>query len=210
MKKQIQILFLLLLISNIVNSQNCYNVIADLTGLDNSTYLSQLETASCELKNAFPTEFQSDFKVFDFGFYSLSENIQGEFQAIWDNKVITEASLQSKYYLLFGKQLPDNKGKSKLWVKTNLPKEGPFNCFTTTQFNLLENTLSSIGNKKLDNGISFYESELEVLQNLKTRILAMKECCSSNFSRSTCSTCPSDEDVQNYYLSNNYEETDIN
>ncbi|MBK8109267.1 MAG: hypothetical protein IPK46_02470 [Saprospiraceae bacterium] len=190
-------------------SQTCYSVIADFTGLDNSSYVSQIETASCELKNALPTEFQNDFKVFDFGFYSLSENMQGGFQTVWDNKVIPETTIRSKYYLLFGKQLHDSKGKSKLWVKTNLPNEGSFNCFTTTQFNLLENTLSAIGNNKLSNGINFYESELEVLNKLKTRILSMIECCSSNINRSVCSTCPSNQDIELFYSSNGFEVDEI-
>ncbi|MBK7008123.1 MAG: hypothetical protein IPH36_05615 [Saprospiraceae bacterium] len=94
-------------------------------------------------------------------------------------------------------------------LKTNLPNEGSFNCFTTTQFNLLENTLSAIGNNKLSNGINFYESELEVLNKLKTRILSMIECCSSNINRSVCSTCPSNQDIELFYSSNGFEVDEI-
>ncbi|MFM2393179.1 MAG: hypothetical protein RLZZ546_1161 [Bacteroidota bacterium] len=210
MKKQIKFLLLLLLISNIVKSQNCYNVIADLTGLDNSNYLSQLETASCELKNAFPTEFQSDFKVLDFGFYSLSEKMQGGFQAVWDNKVITEANIQSKYYLLFGRQLPDSKGQTKLWVKVKLPTTGNFECFNQSQYDLMEISISqkiSYLNYQSD----FYNSQIKGITYLKERILDMVECCQPNLRnfQASCTGCLNPSDLKSYYESKGYDAYDI-
>ena len=82
MRKQIQVLLLFFFTSTLGFSQNCFNLIADMSGIDNASYQTELEAAACELRNAFPEEFRNDFKVFDFGFYSMTEYMQGGFQAV--------------------------------------------------------------------------------------------------------------------------------
>ena len=94
-------------------SQNCYQVIADFSGVDISSYQAELNTTACELQQSIPSKFKNQFKVYSFGFYSNNEFMQGGFEAIW-NQVISE--IPSEYYLIFGKQ-SDSKGVySKFWV----------------------------------------------------------------------------------------------
>jgi hypothetical protein len=87
MRFNIQINFFFFLLSNIAFSQNCYKSIADMSGIDNSPYQTELENAACELRNAMPEEFRNKFKVFDFGFYSMTEYRQGGFQSEWDQLI---------------------------------------------------------------------------------------------------------------------------
>jgi len=190
-------------------SQTCYNVIANLTGLDNSSYLSQLETASCELRNVFPPEFQSDFKVFDFGFYSLSENMQGGFQAVWDNNVIPTANQQAKYYILFGRQLPDSKGQSKIWFKLKLPRTGNFECFEESYFTKVEYKITKLLN---ENNINFFNSEIIVLTALKSIVTNIIECCdpSTNLRSNECNLCTwSTYEAISYFVSKGFSRIDL-
>ena len=96
MKKILTTLFTIISIVNITIGQNCYVQLADMSGFDITPYQSQLEDAACELIQEFPSDIQSQFKVFDFGFYALNESMQGGFQAVWD-KVVQDASSQSPY-----------------------------------------------------------------------------------------------------------------
>ena len=73
MKKQIQVLIFFLFVSTLGISQNCYKLIADMSGIDNTPYQSDLETAACDLRNSMPEEFRDKFKVYDFGFYLMKE-----------------------------------------------------------------------------------------------------------------------------------------
>lgn len=82
MKKQIQILFFFLFVSTIGFGQNCYKLIADMSGIDNTPYQSELETAACALKSSIPEELRDEFKIFDFGFYPMTEYMPGGFKAV--------------------------------------------------------------------------------------------------------------------------------
>ena len=118
-----------LLISTFLTGQNCYKVVADLTGFPTSEYESILEPLACSLINEMPTEFQNQFKVYHFGFYSQNEFMQGGFQAAWQI-AINDAKSTTPYYLLFGRQNEDSKGNSRIWVEISLPSTGNFSCLS--------------------------------------------------------------------------------
>ncbi|MBK7335562.1 MAG: hypothetical protein IPJ00_05120 [Saprospirales bacterium] len=84
-------LLLILGLNNFIYSQNCYAILADLTGVDMPSHESSLEAAALDLKKCIPPENQLQFKVFDYGFYSMNEYTQGGFQGVWD-KVITDVT----------------------------------------------------------------------------------------------------------------------
>ncbi len=73
-------ILLLFVLMSIGKTQNCYSVIADMSGVDTNPYQTELETTACELKAAFPVELQNQFKVFDFGSYSFNEKMEGGFK----------------------------------------------------------------------------------------------------------------------------------
>ena len=99
MKKVLKLISILLVFANMSYSQNCYIKLSDVTGIDMSGYQADLKAKACELQQAFPVEYQNQFKVFDFGFYSLNEYMQGGFQAVFD-KMKADAISQSNYYWL--------------------------------------------------------------------------------------------------------------
>jgi hypothetical protein len=214
MKNQIQILLFFLFVSTIGLGQNCYKLIADMSGINNTPYQSELEAAACDLKNSFPEEFRNDFKVFDFGFYSMTEYMQGGFETEWKNKVIPKAASESRYYLLFGKQT-DSKGVySKYWVDLKLPTTGDFECMDilsqsirtdiVVKYNLLLNRLNE--KNKLD-FTKYAELEKELMLEVKNFVLKNIECCetSGNRSMTVCSACIYNaEDLTSIQIENNF------
>lgn len=127
------VVFLVIFVFVWANSkcQSCYKVLAELSGVDISSYQSSLQAKACQLRDSIPVEFRNDFKVLDFGFYSQSEHTTGGFKAVWDNKVVPQANMESKYYILFGKQTDQNGIYTKFWVEVKLPESGIFECFTS-------------------------------------------------------------------------------
>ncbi len=205
-------LILLIAFANFGRSQSCYQVIADMSGFDISPYQTELESAACELKNAFPTEFQDQFKVYDFGFYSQNEFMQGGFQAVWD-KVVSE--IPTQYYLVFGKQTDGTGIYTKFWIDLKLPTTGNFECFNQTQYNLLElSILEKVNNTYSESGNSpsyYSNSQKEGILYLMERILDMIECCQPNLRnpQSSCSGCPNELDIATYFQSKDFDEYNI-
>ena len=126
LKNTLTLIFLIAL-ATIGKTQNCYEVLSDATGIDRTQNQSELETVACELRQAFPTEFKNQFKVFGFGFYSQNEYMEGGFDKFWD-MAKEDAAVESPFYLLMGRQLPDSQGNSKMWFDLKLPNEGNFAC----------------------------------------------------------------------------------
>ena len=79
----------------------CYENLGEMSGIVVSSNQSDIETAACSLRDALPQEYRNDFKVFDFGYYSLKESM-GEVDAIWDSKIL-ESQSKASYFVLFGK-----------------------------------------------------------------------------------------------------------
>ncbi|MBP6324081.1 MAG: hypothetical protein KA322_03500 [Chitinophagales bacterium] len=214
MRKQIQVLLLFFFTSTLGFSQNCFNLIADMSGIDNASYQTELEAAACELRNAFPEEFRNDFKVFDFGFYSMTEYMQGGFQAVWDNKIKPKAAADSKYYLLFGKQT-DSKGVySKYWVDLKLPTTGAFECMDIlspsirtdliVKYNFLINRFKDKHNSDY---FKYAQIEKELMLEVKKFILKNVDCCETSGGRSTpvCTACVYEpDDLISLQIANNF------
>ena len=62
-------LFLVFSLSIKLAAQTCYIQKSDASGVDIDQYQSALNDEACLLRDAFPTDFQSGFKVFGFGYY---------------------------------------------------------------------------------------------------------------------------------------------
>ncbi len=188
------ILFFIIAFLGIGKAQNCYEVIADMSGIDISQYQTELENAACELKQAFPPEFQDQFKVYDFGFYSLTEFVEGGFQAVWD-KVVSE--VPTEYYLIFGKQSDHTGIYTKFWVALKLPDRNIFFCIDELSPNLRDNLTSryeAIANEIHEanekNPSMYYKAEIQVMEELSEYILGLKDCCEYEFRNATsCSAC---------------------
>ena len=190
--KSTLILILLIALTNIGQTQNCYEVIADLSGFDTSPYQAELESAACELKNVFPAEFQEQFKVYGFGFYSQNEFMQGGFQEVW-NKVVSE--IPTDYYLIFGKQTDQTGIYTKFWVDIKLPSTSIFVCTDEVTLTSLVNEVRLFTELKYSQAgrspSSYPEAEIFGLNRLKTYIQNQVECCDTGQRRisSQCGAC---------------------
>lgn len=200
-------LILLFAFAIIGQSQNCYEIIADMSGFDTSPYQAELENAACELKNAFPAEFQDQFKVYDFGFYSQNEFMQGGFQAVWD-KVVAE--IPTDYYLIFGKQTDRTGIYTKFWVEVKLPTTNNFSCFESDFFNLItfqiKKTVSDNFHALGGNPHNYANAEIAGIAKLKDWIFEIVNCCEPDPGlRSNCSICSwTYPDIIDYYIDNQF------
>ncbi|MCB9297252.1 MAG: hypothetical protein H6559_29620 [Lewinellaceae bacterium] len=156
--------------------QNCYVQLDDASGFDTSPYQQELENAACELVQAFPPEFQNQFKVYDFGFYLHQEHYQGGFPQVFLDKV-AEVEQLSPYFLLFGKQTDGSGVYTRIWVEVRLPESGMFDCLDSEKMAgiLAELDLILHDNYSPPNG--FAEKEMEVMSRLSSFIEQLKICC---------------------------------
>lgn len=199
---------LILAFATIGQSQNCYEVIANMSGFDTTPYQTELESAACELRNAFPAEFQDQFKVYDLGFYSQNEFMQGGFQSVWD-KVVSE--IPTDYYLIFGKQSDQSGIYTKFWVDINLPFGN--DCIDDVALkSIIDNCKWVTDDKYADlgrNPFNYNAAELEGMNFLKNKIEYIVEYCCTNNLRSTCSNCPDDLAIKRKLLEKGFVEVNI-
>jgi hypothetical protein len=128
----------LLLCAAPLAAQPCYIQLGDATGLPlPPAQLAELEAAACELRAAFPAEFQGDFAVYDFGFYLHQEGFAGGVPAVFQAKV-AEVESESAYFLLFGRQLSRGGGVSEVWVEVRLPSESSMSCLDEAKIGLMK------------------------------------------------------------------------
>ncbi len=100
--KTLLLLLLSLLWGASVKSQ-CYIQLGEYSGFDTSPYFEGLDAVACDLVRSLPPEFQNQFRVYDFGFYSLNEYMAGGVDQIWQD-AIRQAEQRTPYYLIFGKE----------------------------------------------------------------------------------------------------------
>lgn len=177
---KMRLLNILLILFTGVNllGQNCFIQLFDATGIDMASDVQDLDDQSCILKNTFPSEFQSQFKVFDLGYYSLNEYMDGSFESIW-NEGIADAAQQSTYYIIFGRQLQDGNGENKIWFSMNLPNTGGLSCIQPDQITFLENLISTMLNETT-NPLAFANAELDAVLELTDWITIFKNCCETS------------------------------
>ncbi|MBK8852456.1 MAG: hypothetical protein IPN73_20190 [Saprospiraceae bacterium] len=198
-----------LLISTFLTGQNCYKVVADLTGFPTSEYESILEPLACSLINEMPTEFQNQFKVYHFGFYSQNEFMQGGFQAAWQI-AINDAKSTTPYYLLFGRQNEDSKGNSRIWVEISLPSTGNFSCLSDVISTIkyrVENAVNTYYNSH-KSPFEYSNAEKEGIVKLQSIVVDIKNCCQPG-NRNICSQCEA-ESISDYMVASGFDEFSIN
>lgn len=215
MKKLIETIFFILFTVNFATGQSCYVQMEDNTGIDRAQNQSQLEAVACELIQEFPTNFQSQFKVFDFGAYTLNEFMLGGFETLWE-QAIQEAESQSPYYFIFGKQSDSTGIYTKFWIKIKLPSENEFSCFdndfyTKIEFNVLQKVNKNYSlNKK--NPSSYASAEIAGIQELKFWVTEIVNCCDPSLKEGSnlCNLCSwSTGEAVDYFSFNGFDQDSI-
>ena len=166
----------LLLCAAPLAAQPCYVQLDDATGLPlPPAQLAELEAAACELRAAFPAEFQGDFAVYDFGFYLHQEEYEGGMPGVFQAKV-AEVSSQSAAYLLFGHEVSRDGGSVRLWASFSFASED-YECLDA---GVLDAAIKGIAGGQGDRAAA-HAKRLEILASLSAH-LTEGFCCSAYYS----------------------------
>ena len=187
--------------------QNCFTELADFSGFETSPYQSELEIAACELIEAFPTEFQDNFHIYDYGFYRINKHTEGNLQADW-NRVIQEVDSLSPYYLLFGKESDETGVYKKFWIEIKLPTDWLSQCFDNSYISILQNSIIFQLNQVnySQNPIHYANYEKECMSILKSKIEELADCCQPELkSEDLCNSCITDNDVDLFFLNSEFD-----
>lgn len=189
-------LILLFLVASFASfSQPCYVRLSDPSGLNTDPGQDSLSSAACALRAILPEEFQSQFKVFDFGFYLHHERFQEGFAGPFEQKIQAITAL-SPWFLAFGRQIDQGGACTKFWVELKLPVSGRFSCMSEMERTLLKAKAQSVVNQiysELGGTPAVYaRAEAETMDTLKSRIAHIIDCC---YARSEdCNQCLNFED----------------
>lgn len=162
-----------------INAQ-CYDIISDLTGIDYSEYLVNLNDASCGLNESFPQEYQNSFKVLSSGQYPISSDFK---QFDYRRLIRSKASEVSEYSLLFTKTSTLESIYDNIYVDINLPGDGVFSCVDSIFLSEIEalvqfsvNQEYSFHNRSYN---SFWLAEIKGINVLKSIInnVVSGSCC---------------------------------
>jgi hypothetical protein len=184
-----------------------YQKLEDASGFNTDAFQAELEAAAQALQDSFPTDFQDDFKVYDFGFYLHQEVTDGGYPEAFAQKVAAIAQM-SRYYLVFGKQTDQSGIYSKYWVDLKLPTTGEFTCLDlfaanyrtnlTKKFEIIANQIAELNDYSPS---MFATIEKGVIDSLKSYLTGMYECCDPSQRTALCNTCPFSESQFADYLS---------
>lgn len=188
------IIFLLFISVESINAQTVYYVrMQDATGIDLSSYQTELNTAATDLDLALPTAFQSAFKVYDYGFYLHNDKMDGGV-----DKIINDAEdiikAQSTYYLLISRYIKPNDSNVYYSLKLHLPNSGNFACFKATN---LEFEMDKI-NSKLKDVSTFSEvanAEEFIINSFKEVIVKIVNGCFCGRGESCDKDCLSSKEI---------------
>ncbi len=192
------LIILILTFAYVTTQAQSFKPLSNATGYNYTpAELTQLEEAADSLVAALPSDFQSDFKVFDAGFYLLNEKMQGGYPAVFE-KFVTLAAAQSKYYLLVGRGV-DVDGQWRFYCKVKLPDTGKFSCKETSYYELLNYEISLNTQSRADLG--FFQAILLTIKELETKIIDITECCDK---REFCDQCLSEQQVNAFFSMNDF------
>ena len=202
MKKYFTSIIFFLFSASMLLGQGPYYVnLDDASGFDRSPYQTQLESAAAEIIEVLPEEYQSQFKVFDFGFYLHAERFEeGVEQSLEHAKLL--AAAQSPFYLLFAKQTDQTGLYSRFYVEVELPRTAPgYPCLTENLSEVVKTlTLISTQTHYEGNGKSpttYASSEIQGMTKFLSKVNRVFNCCDET-ENITCSA-----------FGNNREEADL-
>lgn len=180
--KKIKIVLTVLLIGFIAsiqsNAQTCFELGADLSGIDRSNYPLSLNNIACLIDDDIPN---GEFKAFDFGFYLITSQAIG---GVENSLNVARNSIGTvPYYLLVARVPSSQKLVDRIIVETKLPDDGIFECLTPTLREIIDLRIKTkisaqftvLGESPFQYGIAL-ESGLQELYNI-IQNLKVGNCC---------------------------------
>ncbi len=164
-----------------------YILLDDPSGMGPSaSELAELERAADSLVAAFPTEFQSQFKVIEGAIYPILGYTTGGIEEAW-LKLKTMAGLESDYYLLLVMEYGSS-SKNKWRVDLKLPVTGDlFGCLDEMGSNYFNSLTSKIQSSL--NGQTVEDLPTRGIEEFRKIIRQIAECCQEGFRDIYCSNC---------------------
>lgn len=160
MKNVIFIIFLSIKLMS-AHGQN-YVRLGDLSGFNiTQPELEELNIKATELRNNLPSEYRDSFKVFSYSFYALNEYYQEGFNEVFES-IMNE--VESEYYLILGRQMPDSKGKARIFFSLKLPVSENTTCLERE--NYIINKLDENINKNITRMEDLHGAEIKAMQQL--------------------------------------------
>lgn len=200
MKKYLLIVWMLVCAPFWVFSQteDCYIHLDDMSGLEISSYQTEIELAVCELVQALPQEFQNQFKVYDFGFYRLTEAFDGFDYPDAFETVINEVGGQSPYYILIGKESELNSLYTRFWVHIELPDITSNGCLPELNA-IASNVVRLAIEKEYDRNarvpLTYIQSYKKGFEALKIFLTDAVSCCQQGMSIAQCLDCNNPDNI---------------
>ena len=177
-----------------VFAQTCYFQLQDASGVNVQSHFNELNEAACNLRDAFPTEFQNDFGVYDFGFYLEIEKYGPDY----DHDLILQeviSSIDKPYYLLIAKESSSTGIYEKYHVDIKIPDTGPMECVQTFPSSVVEALKTKVRMKLNDSNSTspadYWSAEIGAMEILENEILDLVTCCDTTVSRNSagCNPC---------------------
>lgn len=134
------IYILILFINNCLCFSQAYENLNESSGIDTSGTQLNLKLIAANLKSAFPSAFQSEFKVYSVGFYLHNEDFKGGTTNIFQNYQ-EYVQNESPYYLFIGRQYNEKQVIKKYWIDLRLPVSDPFDCIGESVRVLISNLI---------------------------------------------------------------------
>ena len=91
---------------------------------------NNLQSAFTALQSALPSAYQSQFAVYDLGFYHHHTSYEGGIPDVMQQAI---AGLATSYYLVFGREMNRDGELEKVWVEMELPEGDFLSCLEPSQ-----------------------------------------------------------------------------
>ncbi len=194
-------------------AQTAFNQLPDATGFADNIpqhILDSLESASQSLREALPQQFQSDFGVYDLGFYSHHGSFTGGIPDVMATAI--DSRISSSYYLLFGREFNADGDLERVWVEVELPEGEWFSCLEPPQKEFHVHMVRTFVNSPAiigDNNSFLYMEQINASFNyLKGVFAGLESCCDQQGgfrSVPQCSHCPQDvNDFRSFMEANGF------
>jgi hypothetical protein len=153
--------------------------------------VSQINTLKDSLKKAISPlgmADESQFMLYDLGFYPMSENIDGEFDGVW-KKVVDSLNERSNSFILIGRESRSTGINTAYRIKIKLPTSPNFPCYKEEMNIKIESGISGL--ITYTESKSAFDSELLAIQNLRNHIIRIASCaCNGIVNDEVCPQVP--------------------
>ncbi|MFZ4544651.1 MAG: hypothetical protein ACOYOA_11410 [Saprospiraceae bacterium] len=176
MKYKLLIFITILFWQNVLTAQ-IFIPFKNLTGVTPvNDKISKIDSAAISVASLLSSEDSAVFRVYDAAFFVYDHDVNSGWESV---KTDVESDPESEYYLIFGREISDQKLNSKIRVKLKLPTSSAYDCLTQKERDNLEGYIQQIANDK--KSLDVVDFEVPALNLLKEYLYKVLVChCITN------------------------------